>query len=123
MKPKLVIVNCSGGGLRAAMWANYVLQETNRDSKGAAFTSTHLITGASGGMVGAAYFRAIYQYQGGILSKKQGEDELANISRDLLNNVTFNLVSHDLFLRYRKFEVNGEKYLKDRGMLLKKNST
>lgn len=59
-KPKLVIVNCSGGGLRAAMWTHFILQEVDERTQGSFMESTHLMTGASGGMIGAAYFRSIY---------------------------------------------------------------
>lgn len=113
--PKLLIVNCSGGGLRAAMWTHYIMQEADERSAGAFFNSTHLITGASGGMIGAAYFREICASTGfeERLSKK--EAYLESISKDLLNNVAFNLAAHDIFLRYRKYEYNGETYLKDRG--------
>ena len=114
-KPKLVIVNCSGGGLRAAMWTHYILQELDEKTNGKFFESTHMITGASGGMIGAAYYRDLY-------SATQFEERLTNrqlyldnISKDLLNTVAFNLASHDIFLRYRKFEFKGQEYLKDRG--------
>lgn len=114
-KPKLVIVNCSGGGLRSAMWTHYILQELDEKTGGHFFESTHLITGASGGMIGAAYFREIYsttQFEERLTYR---QDYLDNISKDLLNSVAFNLASHDIFLRYRRFHENGEEYLKDRG--------
>ncbi|WP_027419471.1 hypothetical protein [Crocinitomix catalasitica] len=114
-KPKLIIVNCSGGGLRSAMWTNYVLQELDKNTEGVVLQSTHMLTGASGGMVGAAYYRAISQVSEGDLTDRQRENVLRNISSDMLNNVAFNLVSHDLFLRYRKLEFDNEFYLKDRG--------
>ncbi|MGB1104802.1 MAG: hypothetical protein ACPG21_14420 [Crocinitomicaceae bacterium] len=114
-KPKLVIVNCSGGGLRAAMWTNYIMQEADERTNGAFSQSMHLITGASGGMVGAAYFRDIC-YQTSLKERlKNKEKYLASISKDLLNSVAFNLAAHDIFLRYRTFDYEGETYLKDRG--------
>ncbi|NOQ72240.1 MAG: hypothetical protein GQ574_09580 [Crocinitomix sp.] len=114
-KPKLVILNCSGGGLRAAMWTHYIMQEVDERTGGSFFKSTHMITGASGGMIGAAYFREVYAATSfeERLTKKELYSE--NISKDLLNKVAFNLASHDIFLRYRKFEEKGEVYLKDRG--------
>lgn len=114
-KPKLVIVNCSGGGLRAAMWTHFILQEVDERTQGSFMESTHLMTGASGGMIGAAYFRSIYASTSFEERLTKKETYLNNISKDLLNNVAFNLVAHDLFLRYRKFEFEGQTYLKDRG--------
>jgi len=114
-KPKLVIVNCSGGGLRAAMWTHYIMQEADERSNGAFSQSTHLITGASGGMVGAAYFRDVC-FQTSLKERlKNKEAYLSSISKDLLNSVAFNLAAHDIFLRYRTFEYEGQTYLKDRG--------
>jgi hypothetical protein len=114
-KPKLIFVNCSGGGLRSAMWTHYVLQELDERSKGVFYESTHLVTGASGGMVGAAYYRDIYNTIGHVQSPAEREIYLKKISKDLLNNVAFNLASHDIFLRYRQVKMNGNTYLKDRG--------
>ena len=114
-KPKLVIVNCSGGGIRSAMWTHYLLQEMDERTAGSFFNSAHMITGASGGMIGAAYFREIYSTTSFEERLTKKETYLDNISKDLLNKVAFNLAAHDIFLRYRKFVYNGEKYLKDRG--------
>jgi hypothetical protein len=114
-KPKLVILNCSGGGLRAAMWTHYIMQEVDERTGGSFFKSTHMITGASGGMIGAAYFRDIYANTSFEERLTKKEQYLENISKDLLNKVAFNLAAHDIFLRYRKFEEKGEVYLKDRG--------
>lgn len=113
--PKLVILNCSGGGLRAAMWTHYIMQEADERTGGAFFNSTHMITGASGGMIGAAYFRDVYASTSFEERLTKKEQYLENISKDLLNKVAFNLAAHDIFLRYRKFEEKGEVYLKDRG--------
>lgn len=113
--PKLVILNCSGGGLRAAMWTHYIMQEADERTGGNFFKSTHMITGASGGMIGAAYFRDVFASTSFEERLTKKEQYLENISKDLLNKVAFNLAAHDIFLRYRKFEEKGEVYLKDRG--------
>lgn len=119
-KPKLVILNCSGGGLRSAMWTHYILEEMDAQTQGSFFESTHLITGASGGMIGASYFRQIYQNTTFKERQANKQQYLDNIAKDLLNSVAFNLASHDIFLRYRTFELDGQTYLKDRGYSFEK---
>lgn len=62
-RPKLVFVATSGGAYRASYWTTLVLdrliqENVNPDLAGIA-DSVRLITGASGGMVGAAYFAAL----------------------------------------------------------------
>lgn len=115
-KPKLIIVNTSGGGLRSAMWTFSMLQLLDSQTDNLFSKQTQLITGASGGMLGAAYYRDL------MLMEQQGEitDKLAdryrdNISKDLLNRVAFSISTSDIFFRFQKFEVNGQKYTKDRG--------
>jgi Patatin-like phospholipase len=55
--PKLVIVATSGGAYRATFWTAVVLDKLTSDSRLPGFErSIRLMTGASGGMVGAAYF-------------------------------------------------------------------
>src|SRR5690606_25550844 len=58
-KPKLILFNVSGGGSRASMWAFRVIQYLDSISRGEVTKHTHLITGSSGGMIGAAYFREL----------------------------------------------------------------
>ena len=54
-KPKLVVVCVSGGASRAAYWTAVVLDRLGRDLNGFD-EAVRIITGASGGMVGAAYY-------------------------------------------------------------------
>ena len=59
-KPLLVIINTSGGGHRSATFTMSVLQHLDSITKGGIMKKTFLINGASGGMIGAAYFRELY---------------------------------------------------------------
>ncbi len=121
-KPKMVIFCVSGGGLKAAVWAMQVMQRTDSLTQGRLMgNSTALITGASGGMIGASYLREIY------LQKKSKESinvydrkYVDNISKDLLNSLTFTIVSNDLFLPWTTFETGGHIYKKDRGYIFEK---
>ena len=115
-KPKLVLVITSGGGSRSALWTVNVLQNANKLSNGKMMRNTQMITGASGGMVGAAYYRELLLGQH--LGKNVSADDakyLENISKDLLNELSFSMYSNDLFIRYQTIDINGHRYTKDRG--------
>lgn len=120
-KPKMVVVCVSGGGLRAAAWAMQVLQKSDSLLNGELLSHTVLMTGASGGMIGAAYLRELY------LQKQLGENiniydrkYIDLISKDLLNSIGFTIVTNDLFLPWANFEVGGKTYRKDRGYIFEK---
>jgi hypothetical protein len=115
-KPKLVILSASGGGQRAALWSMKTLQAADSATNGQLFNSAALITGSSGGVIGASYYREL------VLKKVRGENidlnhpkYLANISKDNLNPIIFSLLVSDLFIRYQSFEYGGFRYKKDRG--------
>lgn len=115
-KPKMVFICSSGGGQRAALWALRSLQAADSVTNGQLMRNTMLMTGASGGLIGASYFRELY------LRKQLGEpinlnasSYLDNIAQDMLNPLIFSLVVNDLFIRYQNFEYKGIKYPKDRG--------
>ncbi len=57
-KPRLVLVTTTGGAYRASFWTTTVLEELS-DQCPQIMNHTRLITGASGGMVGAAYAVAL----------------------------------------------------------------
>lgn len=115
-KPKLIISNSSGGGSRSALWSFTVLQKADELLNGQLAKHLHLMTGASGGMVGAAYFREILlRYQKGELRSMYSGDYRDRIAKDLLNKLCFSAASNDLFFRYQKVTINGHQYTKDRG--------
>lgn len=115
-KPKMVILCVSGGGLKSAIWTMQVIQTADSLLNGQLLDHTVLITGASGGMLGAAYLRELSLRQklgeGINIYDKKYQD---NISRDLLNPITFAIVSNDLFLPWTKFNIGDQVYFKDRG--------
>lgn len=116
--PPLVVICVSGGGVRAGLWAMQVLREADKAMGGQLMKHTVLMTGASGGMLGASYYRELY-YQ-----KLQGKpinlhDEryVANISRDLANPIMFTMLVNDVFVPWVDREVNGYTYKQDRGYI------
>jgi hypothetical protein len=78
--------------------------------------NTVLITGSSGGMIGAAYLRELYlQQQQGIIDDLYDPAWCDNISKDMLNPIATSIALNDLFLRWQHFTEGNYKYPKDRG--------
>jgi hypothetical protein len=120
-KPKLPIICVSGGGQRAALWTVNSLLKIDQKIEGEIMDRAFLITGASGGMIGAAYYRANFLNK---ITGKEYADEatmLHRISKDNLNSIIFSLVVNDTFFKFRNFKYNDQKYLKDRGYIFEEN--
>jgi hypothetical protein len=58
-KPKMVFLCASGGGKRASLWTLAALQRADSLTHGKLMANSVLITGASGGLIGASYFREL----------------------------------------------------------------
>ncbi|TAE69503.1 MAG: patatin-like phospholipase family protein [Bacteroidetes bacterium] len=122
-KPKIVFTCVSGGGQRAAMWVMRTLQYADSTLEGRLMSHTMLITGASGGMVGAGYFRELclkreyfWKNESPEYVNPYDKRYLENIAKDNLNAIVFSLVVNDMFLGTQTFEYAGERYAKDRGL-------
>lgn len=116
-KPKLVIINTSGGGSRSASWVFEVLRTCDSMTNGTFSNHIAMITGASGGTVGAAYFRSL------MIDRYRDSDLNLNdpvyfnqISEDLLNKLAFAASTNDMFFRYQSSLDFGSTYSFDRGM-------
>jgi hypothetical protein len=115
-KPKMVFLCVSGGGKRAALWSFTALQTADSLTHGALMKNAILITGASGGLIGAGFFRELK------LRELHGETVRPHsafhrrvISTDNLNPMIFSLLANDLFVGFTQYEYAGNFYLKDRG--------
>lgn len=115
-KPIMYIINVSGGGTRSATFTMHTLQRIDSLMGGTLMRQTMLINGASGGMLGAAYYRELY------LQKLQGKPiklfqktYVDDISKDLLNPLFSSFVARDILGPAQKFTNNNIKYTKDRG--------
>lgn len=115
-KPKLVFINVSGGGLRSSLWTLFTLQITDSILNGRLLSQTQLITGSSGGMVGAAYLREL------TLLKQQNKipsfydkKYCTNMSKDILNPIAFTIATSEWLFPLKSFSVDGHKYSCDRG--------
>lgn len=115
-KPKLVFINTSGGGLRSSLWTFYTMQRIDSLSEGKFMKSIQLITGSSGGMVGASYLRELYA-----LKQKNNdvnyysEVYLNNMSKDILNPIAFSIATSEWFYPIKDFQVDNNTYAQDRG--------
>lgn len=115
-KPLLIMFNFSGGGLRGASFSMNVLQRLDSATHGTIMRKTMMMTGASGGMLSAAYFRELSRLRDmGHPINLQDSKYLVNISQDLLNPVFSSLIARDLISPAQKFTYNHNRYIKDRG--------
>lgn len=114
-KPKLIILNHSGGGTRSAFWSMLALAYSDSLTDGKLLNNSVLMTGASGGMLGAAYIRELQ------LRKSWGENinpydyhYAECMAKDLLNPIIMSAVTNDWLIRYQRIEDGPYKYSKDR---------
>lgn len=115
-KPLMVLFNFSGGGLRSAGFSMNVLQELDSITGGKIMSRTVLMSGASGGMLAAAYFRELYRLKiNGARIHLEDKKYINNISMDLLNPVFSSLITRDLLSPSQKFSYGPYRYVKDRG--------
>ena len=113
-KPKLVILAVSGGGLRSALWTMKSVLTADSSMNGELLKNIHLITGSSGGMIGASYMRELFSEGAFAQPGFNRNEHFDAISRDILNPMVLAMATHDLALRYRKVEVDGSHHLMDR---------
>jgi hypothetical protein len=110
----MVLINVSGGGHRSSAWTFLTLFKTDSILSGKLYDNTYLISGASGGMIGASYWREA------MWRRKQSADPYTftehfnYLTSDLLNPIIFTMVSNDFSFRFRRSSYNGVKYSHDR---------
>lgn len=115
-KPKFIMINCSGGGSRSAMWVVRAMQYADSLLEGKLMNQTFLITGSSGGLVGAAYFRELFlRSELGMINDLYNEKYSDYVGKDILNPIASSITNNDFVLRLQKHKVYNYKYTKDRG--------
>lgn len=120
-KQKMVFLCVSGGGQRAALWTVNALINADSALNASLMDQIFLITGASGGAIGAAYYREMFRRDSKIALSGNRNDILANMGKDNLNPVIFGLLVNDLFLKIRTHTYSGHTYSIDRGVVFEKN--
>ena len=87
-KPVMVFINVSGGGLRSGTFVMNTLQKLDSITRGRLMQHTMLMSGASGGMLAATYYRELYRQKGkGKVIDLYDPEYTDNIAKDLLNPV------------------------------------
>jgi len=116
-KPVMVFINVSGGGLRSATFVMNTLQQLDSITHGKLMQHTMLMSGASGGMLAATYYRELYRSNLTAVPQinLHHSNLTNNIAEDLLNPVFSSMIARDIFSPAQKFSVGDYKYVKDRG--------
>jgi len=117
-KPKLVLICASGGGLRASMFTTAILQRADSMLNGKLMPHTVMMTGASGGMLGIAYYRELYlrKLQGDSVSLYDRQYPFI-VSKDLVNAINASIATNDIFYPWRALKMRDNIYRKDRGYM------
>jgi hypothetical protein len=114
-KPKLLLIGVTGGGLRSATWTMTCLQKADSALHGNLADYWRLTTGASGGMMGAAFYRELLLWDEAALGSQRNDPrQLSAISSDVLNRVMFNMVAN-LFLPKAPYTQKQDAISRDRG--------
>ena len=120
-KPLMIFINVSGGGLRSAAFVMNTLQQLDSSTNGKLMQHTFLISGASGGMLAATYYRELYRNKLRDSSLQLYNSKYSDyISTDLLNPVFTSMIARDIFAPVQKFSVGNNRYIKDRGYAFEK---
>ena len=120
-KPVMVFINVSGGGLRSAAFVMNAMQKLDSITKGNMMKHTFLISGASGGMLSATYYRELYREKiNNNIFNIDDSKFTDNIAGDLLNPVFTSMIARDIFAPSQKFKVGEFEFVKDRGYAFEK---
>lgn len=110
-RPKLVLVTATGGANRSGLWTSKVLFELHNDPTLKDFPKhVRIITGASGGMVGASYYVGSVQADGTLQEGFQPDD----IAQDFLTPI----INSAVFREIPQLTLPLESYNRDRGEML-----
>lgn len=116
-KPRMFMIAVSGGGQRSALWTTNVLQHVDSVLEGELMNETFLITGASGGLIGAAFYRELFWKQ----KDPQSEEHRQEIGQEILNPLIFRLLVNDILFKVKSFEYAGQIYKQERGYEFEKH--
>ncbi len=116
-KPKLVLLNVSGGGLRSCVFTFRTLQLIDSVYQGDLLHHTVFASGSSGGMISLCYYRELFLKKNKSLMDAGQHIQnpyLNNVGKDLLNSMVFSATVADIFLNNQQFNDGNYHYSKDR---------
>lgn len=116
-KPKMILLNVSGGGLRSCVFTFRTMQMLDSTFNGNLMHHTAFISGSSGGMISASYYRELFLSQHDSLMKANQNPSnrfLRNTGKDMLNSIAFSATVSDLFMNMQQFKDGEYSYVKDR---------
>ncbi len=116
-KPKLLVLNVSGGGLRSCVFTFRSLQVIDSVYHGELLRHTAFASGSSGGMISLCYYRELFLSSYDSLMSQREEIKnhyLKNIGKDMLNSLVFSATVADIFLNNQQFSDGKYHYTKDR---------
>lgn len=119
-RPKLIVLATSGGGLRSATWTLTALQAIDSVLDGQLPLHLRLVSGASGGMMGATYWRELLLDSAQTPARRHHAEHAERLSRDLLNPITFAMLAN-VFTPARHLEDDGDRFDADRGYVMEEN--
>ncbi|MFN3875970.1 MAG: patatin-like phospholipase family protein, partial [Flavobacteriales bacterium] len=114
-KPKLLLISTSGGGQRSMLWSLRCMQVADSMLGGTLMQRAALVTGSSGGLIGAAYYRQLAHAD--LLHGSRTRFDralLEEVSADMLNPIAFSFVTNDMFIRWRSVRDGPRRYTLDR---------
>ncbi len=116
-KPKVVIISAAGGGMKAGVFAFRGLQMLDSLSVNKVSENTLLMSGASGGMFGLAYWRELLlRDRQQNTTHRMDHKYVDDLSKNLLNKWAATVATNDLFLPWNTSTYLGEEYHLDRGI-------
>jgi len=116
-KPKMVLLNISGGGLRSCVFSFRTMQMIDSTFNGDLMNYTKLICGSSGGMISASYYRELFlSHHKELMAANNNAQNyyLNSIGRDMLNSIVFSTTVADIFMNMQKFKDGNYSYVMDR---------
>jgi hypothetical protein len=114
--PKLVILNVSGGGSRSAYWVMKSFMQADSLCNGKLFDHIVMMTGASGGMLGATFLHELKTDElDGKIESYRKEKYCEEMATDFLNPILASFTLNDWFIRYKHAYENNNSYFQDRG--------
>jgi hypothetical protein len=115
-KPNAIFLCSSGGGLRAGMWSLGTMQYLDSLTNGRTTDELRLMTGASGGMMGAAFFRELMLKDSISVYEPTFQQRF---SSDMLQSAFYRIMIDACFLNFPTY-IGKKRYDYERGYVFDK---